>query len=279
MLDRERHYKEMGFLHLPGFFPASTVGELIRQIHDVFASAASAKGLPVVRQADGRVPDSTLFSLFDEHWSTYLACMRAVQNLPLVFALGTQPRLLDALRELGLGLPTFSSRPIVTLSSKRTSKHVGHWKTPAHQDWRSIQGSLNGIVAWIPLLDVDAPLGRLEIAPKSHLLGLLDVEPDEWYMHIKQEDEKRIEFVPLDTRAGDLVLFSMFLVHRSGNNLKDTHRYALQYRYNDLAEPTFIARGYPTAYKADSPDRVLITPGLGSAADVMAAFGRQSTRS
>ena len=43
-----------------------------------------------------------------------------------------------------------------------------------------MQGSLNAIVVWVPLVDV-AELGALEIIPGSHLWGLQESHEDKWY--------------------------------------------------------------------------------------------------
>lgn len=273
---REQFARE-GYVQLRGLLSQEEIARIVRGIHDLFARSAASLGLTVGRRADGRVTDDVLFELFDHHRKTYIACLRSIQNLPDLFSFGCSPRLLEALRDIGLRQPVFSSRPIVTLSSKRTSQHIGHWKTPAHQDWRSIQGSLNSVVAWCSLFDVEPELGRLEVVPGSHKLGLLEVEPDEWYMRIPDRLIEGMGFVPVDTRAGDVLLFSTFLVHRSGTNLRDTHRYAIQTRYNDAAEPSYVTREYPTAYRSNSPVRDLLNPGFGTAADLASIFGGPET--
>lgn len=45
--------------------------------------------------------------------------------------------------------------------------------------------------------------------------------------------------------AGEVLLFSMFLVHKSGSNsTKDSIRFTIQIRYNDLADNNFAERGF-----------------------------------
>ncbi|HXQ52133.1 MAG TPA: phytanoyl-CoA dioxygenase family protein [Stellaceae bacterium] len=262
-----------GYVLLKGLLTATELGRIVMEIHDVFARSAAARGIAVTRGPDGRVPDRVLFELFDQDRATYIASMRLIQNLPSLFAFGSDQRLLAVLRELGLDQPVYSSRPIVTLSSRRTSQNIGHWKTPPHQDWRSVQGSLNGVVVWHSLFDVVPSLGPLEVVPGSHLLGLLEAEEDIWYMRVPETVEAKMNFVPVETRAGDVLVFSQFLLHRSGTNLEERHRYAIQYRYNDASEPTYLARGYPTAYRSDAAMTKLVTPGFGTARDVAAIFG------
>ena len=43
---------------------------------------------------------------------------------------------------------------------------------PPHQDWRSIQGSLNNIVIWLPIVNIEKNEFN-RIRKKSHLNGLI----------------------------------------------------------------------------------------------------------
>ena len=106
-----------------------------------------------------------------------------------------------------------------------------------------MQGSLNSTVVWFPLVDVNKDLGALEVIPKSHRWGLLESEQNDWYREIKGlEDDK---YVSVEVEAGDVLFFSSFLVHRSGNNVTDKIRWSCHFKYNDLDEQTFIEKGHP----------------------------------
>ena len=102
-----------------------------------------------------------------------------------------------------------------------------------------MQGSLNAMVVWIPLVDIDEQLGRLRVVPGSHRAGLCESQPDDWYRHI--EGVSDADFVSAEVRAGDALFFSAFLVHASGDNTTDAIRWSCHFRYNDLAETTYIA--------------------------------------
>ena len=111
---------------------------------------------------------------------------------------------------------------------------------------RQPDGSLNAMVVWMPLVDVDEALGALEIVPGSHRWGLLPSEQDEWYRKVAEAD--RFPYQSVEVAAGDALFFSAFLLHRSGNNVTDAIRWSCHFRYNDLSEATFIARHYPHPY-------------------------------
>ena len=48
----------------------------------------------------------------------------------------------------------------------------GYFGLTSHQDYWSVQGSLDGVVVWIPLVDVDKEIFPLEVAPQLHLRGV-----------------------------------------------------------------------------------------------------------
>lgn len=222
--------------------------------------------------SDGRVESEALFRLFATHQDLYVGCMKAIQNIPAIFKIGTSDVLLDSVRELGLESPVFSTRPVVMLNSERTATGTAHWKTPVHQDWRSIQGSLNCVVAWTPLIDVAQDLGPVEFILGSHKRGLFSTEKDDWYQHVQDRHFNEEEFVPALIGVGDVAIFSAFLIHRSGTNRSNDIRHSLQFRFNDLAEPSFVDRGFPDPY-IYSPQPDLITPNFPTSAKMAEMFG------
>jgi ectoine hydroxylase-related dioxygenase (phytanoyl-CoA dioxygenase family) len=108
------------------------------------------------------------------------------------------------------------------------------------------------------LVDIDRSLGALEVIPGSHKWGLLESESVSYYGKISEEVTVR-EFVPVEVVRGDALIFSSFLVHRSGTNSTESIRWSIHFRYNNLAEQTFIERGYPHPF-IYKPQEGLITP-------------------
>jgi ectoine hydroxylase-related dioxygenase (phytanoyl-CoA dioxygenase family) len=121
----------------------------------------------------------------------------------------------------------------------------------AHQDWRSMQGSLNSVVIWIPLVDIKKELGALEILPKSHLDGLRTDHVENGFGMVSLSEEEKERIISVEINAGDVLLFSSFLIHQSGNNITNKPRWSCHFRYNDLDESTFIQRkfAHPYIYK------------------------------
>lgn len=127
----------------------------------------------------------------------------------------------------------------------------GYFGLGAHQDFPSVQGSLDGVVVWLPLVRVDRDNFPLELIPGSHKRGLLataDSGSVSWELRSDQYREE--DFIPTEVDAGDVVFMSMFTVHRSSNNgTPGQYRFALSTRFDNAEETTFIDRCYPSAYQ------------------------------
>lgn len=213
---------------------------------------------------EGPDPDAAALSrglreLFTRDHPAFVNCLRLCQNLLTLNALASHPSIVETLRGLGLDFPVMCTRPLMFLHSPHLAESEGHFKTPTHQDWRSMQGSLDSVVVWAPVIDITPDLGPLEIIPGSHLRGLLPSVEDEWYRRLEESafDEAEYEAVPME--AGDVLFFSAFLIHRSGENVSERVRWSIQFRYNNAAEETFVARHFPNPY-VSRPQQDLITP-------------------
>lgn len=126
----------------------------------------------------------------------------------------------------------------------------GYFGLIPHQDFPSVQGSLDGVVVWLPLGDVDRANFPLEIIPRSHLRGLLPmISHGESTSEISPDHYNDDEFFPVEVEAGDVIFMSMFMIHRSSKNgTPGRFRLAMSTRFDNADEPTFIERAYPTAY-------------------------------
>jgi|ACXJ01.1.fsa_nt_gi ectoine hydroxylase-related dioxygenase (phytanoyl-CoA dioxygenase family) len=126
----------------------------------------------------------------------------------------------------------------------------GYFGLVPHQDFPSVQGSLNGAVVWIPLVNVDKNNFPLEVIPRSHLRGLAPMishGASTWEVDPKWYDQN--QFLPVEVNVGDVIFMSMFTIHRSSKNgTLGSFRLAISTRFDDANEPTFIERSFPTAY-------------------------------
>ncbi len=259
MTARKRQFNERGFVLLPSFFGRQEVDAVRAEAKAVFLRQMLRLGIAASADLCETAFEAGMARFFQEHQAVFFNCGKMCQHLIGLHRLSLAAALIEELRQLGVEAPVICTRPVLYFNAPALAKAEEHYRTPPHQDWRSMQGSLNSLVVWVPLVDVNRQLGALEIIPGSHLTGLHDSEPDAWYRHIRGTREG--DFVPVEVRAGDALFFSSFLIHRSGNNTTSSIRWSCHFRYNDLAEPTFAARGYPCPY-VYKPQLELITPGF-----------------
>jgi hypothetical protein len=231
-----------------------------------------------VLSADGALDedpafDAAMVELFNRDLQTFTNCGKQAQHLISLHRLSLDRRIVDALNELGLEFPNISTRPLLYFNAERLAKKEVYWRLDAHQDWRSMQGSLDSMVVWLPLVDIDRDLGALEVIPSSHRWGLLDAKFTDGYGHVGESID-RSQFVPVEVERGDALFFSSLLLHQSGTNITNSIRWSCHFRYNNLAEQTFIERGFPHPYLY-KPQEELITPDFPSRAQVEEVFDRK----
>lgn len=150
---------------------------------------------------------------------------------------------------LGFGTIFVPGGQVVHIQAEELKIPDGYFGLAAHQDWPSVQGSLDGVVVWVPLCNIDNCSYPLEVVPGSHKLGLRPTEnPDDrtpWTI----SGDPSLRFVPVIVEPGDVVFMSNFTVHRSGTTGKPNYmRVACSTRFDNGNERSFIERAYPSAY-------------------------------
>lgn len=230
----QKDYKNQGFYVLKNFFDKKTLFSIqlkIRKIFSLFYGSGS---------------DFDIIDLYKKDFNLYLQCAKMCQNIPDLYKLYTSDFELK-LQQLNLSFPVYNMRPVVHLSSKHTASHQFYWKANAHQDWYGMRGSLDGIVAWLPIFDIKKEHGFLEVIPKSHLQGLKKhVLSGPTYEICEELEENKFESIEIE--LGDVLIFSAFTIHRSGINLTDEIRFALSLRFDNLEEKTFKEKKYPQSF-------------------------------
>jgi len=243
-LDLTAHKTELwttGITVLPNVLSSGEVLELQSKLEEPFSKQISYLRLK---------PENNhkLQCLFDADTERYLAAAKLAQYTPALHAIGSSQIIVDLVSELGLESPVISTRPVVHIVGNGLAVPEGYQGTPSHQDWRSVQGSLDGLVLWLPLTQHGRTFWPLEVARFSHRLGLLEAKPHKFGNAISEEKLAGIPFTPVIANPGDVVAFSMFIAHRTGRSKGAGVRWAASFRYNNMLEPTFVTRGFPNPY-------------------------------
>lgn len=152
---------------------------------------------------------------------------------PAVMASVSTPVILSWLKELGIAVPVASTTPTVRIDRPGDGWH----RTDAHQDWWFSLLSPNSVTVWIPIRQLTADMGFLEAAAGSHRAGEVlfrdNVKSNNPFRPAEDWPDEAFKPVPLE--SDEALLFSQFLVHRSGFNRSQHTRLSLQLRYNDIA--------------------------------------------
>ena len=252
--DLRRCYAANGFVVIDELWGRAAIESVLDRIKHVFSSAANHHNEP-----DGDF-ERLLERMFAERFETYWGAAKLCNHLIELHQLGLDARVAQVLKTLGLTMPTICARPLLWFHSPALAKTDRYHRLPAHQEWSNMQGSLDGAVVWAPLVDIDDNMGRLQVIPASHRDGLLPLVDGDDHDYPLAIDPKRVDdqsFVEVDVPVGGALVFSAFLVHRSGNNQSSRARLTMNFRFNNAAEPSFIARNYLNPFLYEAPVRLL----------------------
>jgi len=277
ILDRNqiRFYQDNGYLVVEDIFDPSHLDETLEHFNLSFAQQLERLNLPLASGPTLEALHQNMAALLGASVPLYLATLRMCSKLYGVYRLMSAERLRDATADLGIATPLFQTTPVLHLMSKKLVIPGGYQGFDVHQDWTSVQGSLDTITTWIPFMDIDPRLFTMEVVPKSHLLGLLSGTQEQ---HVLRVDEKHFtedSFVPVCVGKGGVCLMSNFTIHRSSREGDERIRISISGRYENASEPTFIGREYPfTQHK--SMQRGFITENFPSIEQVRDTYRKES---
>jgi phytanoyl-CoA hydroxylase len=266
-----QHYRENGYILIKNFFPKEKIDQIRDQAKEIFLLQLKENGLVDSTKVSEKEFEEALYKLFQRDHSIVANCGKHIQHMVSLHQLSLDEKLINKLKELGIEFPVISTRPVLYFNTPHLAKKEVYNKLTPHQDWRSMQGSLDSMIVWMPLVDIDVALGALEVVPGSHKDGLIDSQLIDGYGKLAQEKFDNYKFVPVEVEKGDALFFSSFLVHQSGNNVTESIRWSCHFRFNNMYEPTFIKRHYPHPY-IYKPQEELITPGFPATEQVVELF-------
>lgn len=270
VFDREAYLAD-GYFVARGIIDPAILDEINADIADLFERQLRRMGLEVETDGSREALQNNAARLLDADVKAYIDTARLTQMFTSANQLMISDAMIDLAKAAGVEVPVISTRVSNHIISERLKIPGGYHKSPPHQDWRSMQGSLDSVVIWAPTTPVPVHAHALEVVPGSHLYGLCHTVPN---IQTPMVEDPRItddSYVRLAMEPGDAVIFSSFLVHRTGDEGDGLVRIAYSTRFNNAAEETWVGHGYPTPYKY-SYQLELIVPDFPTGRDLAKVF-------
>jgi len=187
-----------------------------------------------------------IIRLFNEERPAFINCGKIIQQgLIQLHRMAFSSELIDLVKALDVQNPLVCTRPVLFFNHPELAEKEFYYKTPLHQDWPSMQASLNSLVIWVPLVDITEENGGVIFYPGTHKHGVLTYERIGGFAGV---DKPNTESIQPELKIGDIAVFSTFLVHESGQILDNSIRWSCHFRYTDLNDSDLIERGYPNPY-------------------------------
>ncbi len=263
-------YQENGFYIARDILNKQNILSVLKHVNELFSTNLEYRNIKPKTFKSEQDLFQNMISLFRADQSAYLASAKLCAKLPSF----QQLALSDSLQNIALGLglkslviPTESIFHIMSQSLKADNGYLGF---DPHQDWTSMQGSLNSVSIWAPFTNITESSFPLQVIPGSHKKGLLqslcDNSAADTAVSQIGGDQTKInenlyhesDFVSVILQPGDAVLISSWLIHRTGITIPAQDRISMSVRFEDTRDTSWIERNYPSAYQR-SVIRGLIT--------------------
>jgi len=239
-----QQYNKDGFYVFKGLIDRESLSKIKDDIHYLVTQQ-----LKLVGQLECLPLDDALKLLFSLDIERYLMVVGSVCRLRNINQLFSDESIDQILIGLGINNAMIPTNPVFHIMSEALKVPNGYYGLDAHQDWPSMQGSLDSIIIWIPLVDVTSNLNPLEVVPGSHRIGLVDSVAGKNESVISDSIFSDKDFKAVIVNQQDVVVMSSFTVHRSSMSGGQGIRMACSLRFENIDEAHYIERGYPTAYQ------------------------------
>ncbi len=209
-------------------------------------------------------------NLFKKDLKKYLSTLTLSGKLFSLYEIISYKNIVETTKELGIKLPTWQTKPVIHCMANELKIPGGYHGVGVHQDWPTLQSSLNTLTIWVPFTNVSKDNFPLEIIPATHKDGLLEGIQTDAYFETDPKYYKVEDFIPIECNIGDVIFMSNFAIHRSQKEGAGL-RLSVSTRYEDASEDTFIARNYPFTEKR-SVSREVLFPNFPLAEQVKKIF-------
>jgi ectoine hydroxylase-related dioxygenase (phytanoyl-CoA dioxygenase family) len=242
---------EHGFVVLRGVLDIDLVTAMQRRIQTL---VAMRRGPGTAPPTDRAATDAMLLSLTSEDVRHRQFIYDVTRFIPELYALAGSDVVMQAMAS---ALDTGGPYPPVAYNNVnlRMDYPGVDWseKLPWHQDYpyrNPLYTPGRSLASWIPVFPCPAELGPVEFIPGSHHWGeisTIEVDRGPGRTSVWRIDPAKTgsmdDLVVLDAHPGDLIIFSLATVHRSGiNRDPDAIRWTVQARYHDMSDGQFLTK-------------------------------------
>jgi ectoine hydroxylase-related dioxygenase (phytanoyl-CoA dioxygenase family) len=263
----KQEYLKNGYYVAKNLLNLEAINAALDDVNKIFVQQLIDKNLVV-----GKTLHENMKTLFDYDVALYLASARIAKRLLSIEKLFQNEKIYSIIKNLGLDLITVLQGPILHISAPNLKIPGGYDGIEMHQDFTSLQSSLDAVIVWLPLTELDAKTISLEFIPGSHLDGILKGEITNYAYEVDLEAVDTSKMQRLEISQGDVLFFSCFLAHRTEKNPNaEKLRLGASIRFENAAEKTFIKRNYPYTMK-ETVNREILFPNFPSKEEVRKVF-------
>lgn len=246
--------KQHGYVRVENCIPQHLINSLWREMHEVGKIVANSLGLNL-EEFQGPSETAEYFLSLSNVDRNFISIMYdQCKQLPSFLQLSSWEGFgkiygsIFGTSLVGIGESSYGVR----FDLPNEEKFRSHW----HQEYAYNPQSPEGLVFWVPLVDMHEGMGSVEILRGSNSAGLIEHKELDKYSFKRglyrvgiPNEQVLLETYNIDTplsKLGDLLLMRFDTVHQSGRNVSDRLRVTLQVRYFGFDHPEGISRFWPS---------------------------------
>lgn len=243
-------FRKDGYVVLKNSNNENEVLSALFEIHRLFKEQLVFLDLGYAEGESEAVILKNMEKLFKNDLDRYKATLRQVNKLFCIQKLVTADPIIHFVRSLGLEILSFPTDSVFHCMAGGLLIPDGYMRLKPHQDWPAMQSSLDSVIVWSSLMDIASESKYpLEVIPGSHRNGLLPGITHDHVYEVAPDYYDSDNFVPVLVERSDVIIFSSFLIHRTGLGGTNELRLACSTRYENAVEKTNVQRAYPSIHR------------------------------
>jgi len=195
-----------------------------------------------------KVTEKKIINFYNTKYKTdIISALDHAGFFPELYSFANQKKIIKTVNKAGLKFPVVGFNNIggrggLPFLYSFPNEKKRYYK--AHQDFFYLPYSMNSITLWVPLQNTTKKNGALKVIPKSHKnYNLLSHSAKDVKNNKLDKYFAKSDFKTVNVKLGQALIFSSYLVHKSGSNNSNEVRMSFNVRFNDLLNKEYINRG------------------------------------